>query len=581
MRSVDHTDEILIQMTTTFGLERIVALHPQGETLRFEAAYAVLNAASRFAWDQLAPINSSADREGCTLTNGRVFTPAAFRSVVDAFNEQGWSGIGASESWGGTGMPLIMQTACDELFFGACPSLMMLPSLQRSASALLEAHGSVEVKEEWLPELALGTWSATICISEPDAGSDVGRIQTIAVKDNDEKWLVSGEKTWISFGDHDLSSRIGHCVLARSVRGSIGTAGLSLFLVPNNFSDRAGNCHINNVEVRRLESKMGLHGSPTCSLGFAQSRAQLLGKEGCGLAQIFTMIGRLRLLAGVQGLGIAASALTVAGIYAEERRQGGSAPESPVRINQHADVQRMLLDMASRVAMTRGLVLTLSTTIDLAEIETDEEARAAYSELSAWLAPLAKTLGAEAGFDVAHQAIQILGGAGYTTEYSVEQALRDARVGTIYEGTSGIQALDLLHRQFWKSEGRGLMRFLSIADSESLKLLAVDPIATESLNRVLQQLRDCAAQFHLWSRQRREAEAGAVAFLQLAGLAALSWIAARLVRLDGSTAAHAQLRALGRYWLVSAPFRARAFREEASLGAGRLTVFSEVATAFN
>ena len=420
----------------------------------------------------------------------------------------------------------------------------MLPTGCRAAARLIGAHADEALKAEWLPRLTSGAWTATICISEPDAGSDVGRIRTLATPTPDGGWSITGEKIWISYGDHDLAARIGHCLLARTPDAPPGAAGLSLFLVPDVIEDASGAPVRNAVAVRRIEEKLGLHGSPTCALGFEGARGSLIGAQGRGLAQLFTMIATMRLMVSVQGLAVASGAADVAFAYAEERGQGGRADAPPVAIAQHADVQRQLLDMASRVDVVRGLILTAAVQADLARLEPEAAARDDAQALVQWLLPIAKTYGGETAFDVASGAIQVLGGAGYVRDWPVEQALRDSRVFTIFEGTSGIQALDLVHRRLRREEGRGLEAFLRLARQD------VDRAAAElaaPLSATLDLLQDAASRL----AAKQASDAGAYAFLRLAACAATGWAALRLTGLDGSNRRGRRLSAAGRHWLFT------------------------------
>lgn len=548
---------LIAQFRAAPGLERLCALI--GDEALADTAEAILEEAARFAAEALAPLNPVMDREGCRLKGGRVQTAPGHAAAWRAFCEAGWQTLDKSPDHGGQGLPLIVWTAVQELFDRACVAFGMLPCSQGAASKLLDAHASDEIKAEWLPKLASGEWAATIVISEAEAGSDVGRIRTRAEPSGEDQWLVTGEKTWITFADHDLAPRIGHCVLARTPNGKPGAGGLSLFLAPSVLEDGSRNA----IAIRRIEEKMGLHGSPTCAVGFEGARARLIGQEGRGLAQLFAMITQMRLSVGVQGLGLSTLAAETALAYAFERKQGGAPDQAPITIDRHADVQRMLLQGQARTQTLRGLVYATAVQADLAALETDPKARARAGDLAAWLLPLVKTLGGEAGFDTASEAIQVLGGAGYVKDWPIEQALRDSRVFTLYEGTSGMQALDLVHRRLWRDEGRGLKAFLDLARAD----LDDGPEAA-ALAFVLDCLEDAAEILSGYQGEPREGEAGAYAFLELAGLAATGWIALRLTRLDD-----ARLKAAGRFWLSDIEPRANLEHARVTVGSGRLDGF--------
>ena len=551
------TSTLIAQLRAAPGLERLVALI--GDDTLADTAEAVLEEAARFAAEVLAPLGPVMDQHGCRLEGGRVKTAPGHAEVWRAFCEAGWQTLDRPVEHGGQGLPLIVWAAAQELFDRASVAFGMLPSSQGAASRLLEAHASDGIKAEWLPKLASGDWGSTIVISEPGAGSDVGRISTRAQPLDDGEWSITGEKIWITFADHDLAPRIGHCVLARTPNARPGGAGLSLFLCPSVLDDGARNA----IHIRRLEEKLGLHGSPTCAVGFEGARARLIGQEGRGLAQLFAMITQMRLSVGVQGLGLASLAASTALAYAADRRQGGPPDQPATRIDAHADVQRMLLQGQARTETLRGLVYAAAVQADLAQLETDEEAKARAGDLAAWLLPLVKTLGGEVAFDTASEAIQVLGGAGYVRDWPVEQALRDGRVLTIYEGASGIQALDLLHRRLWRDEGRGLKAFLALARAD-----LDDTSEAAAAAFVLDCLEDAAETLVGYQGEPREGEAGSYAFLQLAGLAATGWIALRLSR-----HAEARLAAAGRFWLSDIEPRANLEHARVTLGAGRLEGF--------
>lgn len=514
----------------------------------------ILTSAMRFADVHLAELNRIGDREGCRLVDGRVITPVAHKPAWDAYCADGWLMIDAAPALGGMGLSAALALAVQEAMDRACPAFGMMPVPIRAGSLLLDAFGDDAIKSEWLPRLMTGEWGATICISEPDAGSDVRRIRTRATANADGSWSVTGEKCWISFGDQDLTARIGHLLVART------GDRISLFLVPDRFGDNR-----NAIVVRRIEEKLGLHLSPTCALGFEGARAILIGEQGRGLQQLFVMIRQMRLATGVMGLGIAGRAFDVAMAYARERRQGGNGP-APIAIVDHADVQRMLLGMAARVETLRGLIFAAANQFDLARLAPDADARADAAALAGWLLPIVKTLGGETGFDVASEAIQVLGGAGYTREWPVEQGLRDARVLTIFEGTTGLQAQDLLFRRVLADEGRGLRVFLAQARRDAVQCPALAECLDE-LELVAAGLASCSP---------RDAEAGATAFLDLAGLAASAWIAARLSAGNGSDPLSRHLAIIGSFALKNIGRRSRAAASAASMGAHALAEFGEL-----
>lgn len=554
-------DLLAAQIEAAPGLERLRALSGAAARADADTVASVLREAARFCQDVLVPLNAQCDREGCKLIDGRVKLAPGHVDAWRAYVAAGWPTLDHPPELGGQGLPLILATAVQQCVDASCAAFGMLPVLQRSAARLIAAHGSPSLKEEWLLPLVTGEWAATICISESDAGSDVARLRTRAEQDEAGVWRIHGEKTWISFGDHDLTPRIGHCLLARTAMG------LSLFLVPSDI-DGARNA----IVVRRLEEKMGLHGSPTCALGFDGARADLIGVEGRGLQHLFVMITNMRLAAGVQGLALASAAADLAIVYAGERRQGGVMSAPPVLIATHVDVQRMLLEMVARVEMVRGLAMAIAVQAEIAH-EPDADERDAASALVQWLLPIFKTIAGECGFEVASEAVQILGGAGYTREWPIEQFVRDARISTIFEGATGIQALDLLHRRLWRDKSAGLKAFLALARADNRN--RSDP-TSDIIENVYRMLEAAAELLGDWKDRPRDAEAGATAFLHLAGLAATAWIAGRFIAQDSATPSQRRLAQTGRYWLSTLRERSELAYADSVRGGARLDAFAEI-----
>ena len=472
-----------------------------------EVILAVLDAAERFAQRYLAPLAPIADRHGCQLSSGRVTTAPGHVAAWHAFAEAGWAGLAAGESSGGQGLPLAVAAAAQELFDAADCAFGLLAINAPCATRLLERHGDPAVRELWLPRLASGEWGATICISEPQAGSDVGRIRTLATQDASGNWRLDGGKCWISYGDHDLTARIGHFVLARMQDAPAGTKGLSLFLAPDSQDDGTRN----GVTVTRIERKLGLHGSPTCMLAFENSTSHLIGSQGRGLSTLFAMIVAMRLGVAAQGAALAQAAASVAESYAEQRVQGGDQA-APVTITAHADVRRLLLGMRARAEAARLIMLQTAAWIDAGDMGD-----AAAASRAAMMLPVAKTFGAEAAFANADCAIQVLGGAGYVDDWPVERMLRDCRVFSIYEGTTAIQGLDLLQRRILGEDGQTVL-------SDIIRRLSPDPAITSAL------LNTTAALAGASVRQR---EIASVPFLKLIGLACADGLLRRAGREGG------------------------------------------------
>ena len=514
MSFADQADRTLEILALTPGWHRLRDLRQDCDD---ETVAAILEEAANFAEGVLAPLNAAGDRIGAQVVNGRVKTPDGFADAFRQYAEAGWLGMDVPEVFGGQGVPLTLHAACAPLFERGCVALMMAAGATRAAAHLLAEAADDALAAEWVPKLAAGEWAATICISEPEAGSDVGRLRTKA-EQRDGEWFVTGQKIWISFGDHDMAERIGHCLLART-GDEPGTRGISLFLVPNLIEGRP-----NGVSVDRIEEKMGLHGSPTCAMRFEDAKGVMLGKEGRGLPQLFAMIELMRLLTGCQGLGIASAAADIAEDYAKERRQGGRPDRPPVPIASHPDVRRQLHEIRSSTEILRAAILELATVMDLARIEED----AGLDDFTGWMLPLVKNFGAETGFGAANAAIQVLGGVGYTKDWPLEQYLRDARIMTIYEGTTGMQALDFLTRRLWRDEGRGLAVFLEKARDEIDAYTAEHPEASEA---VLDILDDFEALSETMTAMQDDPDAAlycADAYMRAAWTAVSAWMALRI-----------------------------------------------------
>lgn len=491
------------------------------EGLDDPTAAMILDTAAAFAESELAGLGPISDQVACRVESGRVITPEAYKPAWKALRDGGWIGLDLPQSAGGQGLPLALQTASQMLLDRPSLAFGMLAGSTRSGAFVLDAFAPADIQAEWLPRLVTGEWSTTICISEPDAGSDVGRIRTRA-EQVAGSWQITGQKCWISYGDHDLTSRIGHLLLARTAPVELGTRGLSLFLVP----DSTPTSRRNGITVERIEEKLGLHGSPTCVLSFNGAEAILLGELNRGLPQLFVMIERMRLLTAGMGSATAIAALDVAEHYVVERRQGGAPHQPPVPIIDHADVQRQIGRLAARAWITHAFVLELAAIMDRAETATGGE-KEDLQALAAWLLPIAKNFGAETGFDSASAAIQVLGGAGYTTEWPVERLLRDSRILSIFEGTTAMQAMDLLYRRLWKEEGRGFKVFAGLLRQEAST--ASEDVGAAAL-QVLAQLEEITLAFSEMQSDPRATDYATDAFFRATWAGIMAWIGLRLAR---------------------------------------------------
>lgn len=461
----------------------------------------VLEEAAKLAAEVLAPTNKEGDRIGARFVDGKVLMPPSFREAYQKLCEGGWISCINSPEFGGMGLPEVVGTAINEFFFGANISLSLTALLTRGAGYLIEKFGTDEMRKLFVEKMYSGQWSGTMCLTEPQAGSDVGASKTRAVKQADGRYLISGEKIFITSGDHDLTENIVHLVLARTPGAPAGTAGLSLFVVPKFRVNPDGSLgQPNDVLTAGIEHKMGIHGSPTCSLVFGpnnQCEGFLLGEELQGMKLMFHMMNPARIEVGLQGAALASAAFQEAWQYAKTRLQGRhwtrlkdhEAPQVP--IIEHPDVRRMLFTSWAYVQAMRALLMQTSYYIDMTRV-TDGEEQERYQSYVEVLTPICKAWASDWGFRVTEWCLQVFGGYGYTQEYPAEQYLRDAKIASIYEGTNGIQALDLVARKLPAKGGKPIRELLGQAEA-TFKKLRNDPQFMEPawmLGAALKQIED-------------------------------------------------------------------------------------------
>ena len=432
-----------------FILDHVVGFAQVAATPRFadatpDMAQAILTEAGRIATDILAPLNRSGDKHPARLENGAMVSPPGFAAGYQALASGGWVGMAASPDYGGMGLPISLATAVDDMMSGACLSLHVKPVLTKGQIEALEHHASDALKALYLPRLISGEWSGTMNLTEPQAGSDVGALRTKAEPAGDGTYRVTGQKIYITWGDSDLVANVCHLVLARLPDGGEGTRGISLFMVPKFIPDADGKLGArNSLRVVSLEHKLGLHGSPTCVMQYDAATGWLVGEAHKGMAAMFTMMNNARLSVAMQGVGLAEAALQHALAYAADRHQGATPLSPQGAIIDHADVRRMLATMRAEVFAARAIALSCAVAIDMATAtgSADWQARAAL------LTPIAKSFGTDIGCEVSHLGVQIHGGMGFIEETGAAQFSRDARITPIYEGTNGIQAMDLVGRK--------------------------------------------------------------------------------------------------------------------------------------
>ena len=436
---------------------------PGYEEVLNDLAEPILENASRFAGDVLSPLNPVGDREPSRCEPGGVVTPPGFVAAYRRFREDGWISLAAPADHGGQGLPTLISAAVTEMWGGANLSFAMCPELTVGALEALSVHAPAGLLETYASRLASGEWATAMCLTEPQAGSDLSTLRTRAEPDGDS-WRLFGRKIYISWGDHDLTDNIVHFVLARTPQAPPGTKGISLFLVPKKLPGSDGALTKNDIEAVSLEHKMGIRASPTCVMALGEhggARGWLVGKLNDGLGCMFTMMNHMRLGVGLHSLGLAERSLQLARDYARERLQGRDATGAQRPIIEHADVRRMLLMMKALTQAARALAYTAAATLDVAHSSPDEERRTAAALRADLLTPIVKAWCSEVGVEVASLGVQVHGGMGYVNDAEISQIYRDSRIGPIFEGTNYIQAQDLLGRKVLRDKGAALGELLA------------------------------------------------------------------------------------------------------------------------
>lgn len=542
---------------------------------------AILDEAAKFAFAELAPLNAIGDTQGCELVDGEVRTPDGFAAAYKTYQEGGWAALSGEPEYGGQGLPESLSVVVEDLFTQTNSAWSMYPGLSRGAIEALEAHGSHDQKDVFLRKLLSGEWTGTMCLTEPHCGSDVGLLRTRAEPQADGTYRVTGNKIFISAGDHDFTDNIVHLVLARLPDAPEGTRGVSLLIVPKVNLDGSRN----GVSTGALEEKMGIHGNATAALNFDDAIGYMVGEPNTGMRSMFTMMNGARLVVGLQGVALAEAAFQKSLTYARERLQmrslsGPKAPDKPADpIIVHPDVRRMLLTQKAFVEGGRALVYLGALTADVAVRGTSEEARAAADERLDFLTPIIKGFLTEVGFESTNLGVQVFGGHGFITETGIEQHVRDCRITTIYEGTTGIQGLDLLGRKVLMTQGKALMGFLG--DFAALKAELPDSLSDlgEALEAVSAEWGEMTMALGGKALSAPdEVGAAAVDYLMYSGYASLAYIWARKAlaaqrRLDGGEDDDGYLAgklATARFYVQRVLPRAGAHKAAIEAGAGSL-----------
>ena len=570
-------DDIRFLLRAIAPVARLAAL-PRYAHVEAEDAERVLAEAARIAAEVIAPVNAPGDEEGARLANGVVVTPAGYREAYGRLAADGWAGLSLPTQHGGQGMPQLVQTVFTEMVSGASLAFGMSLISSVGGAKVIGAHATPEQAAMFLPQLAAGTATATIVMTEPQAGSDIGLARTRATARGDGTYAISGAKIFISYGDHDLCDQILHIVLARTPAAPPGIKGLSLFLVPKRLPAADGTPGVmNRVRAARLENKMGLAGSPTCEMLFADATGWLLGREGDGIHNMFTMVNSMRLDVGAQSVGVAGAALAKAQAYVQERRQGGRGPDGgPAPLIAHADVRRQLMQMRAWTEGYRALLYTAALEEDIANAGPEAE-RGEARDLVEWLLPLIKAGASDAAFRVANQAIQLHGGHGYVFEHGVEQLARDVRIAAIYEGANAIQAIDLVTRKLAQENGRRAQVFAariraSLAAARGRE--ATGDIAA-ALEAALPHF-ERATRYMLERGAARDALAGASAYLDLAASIAVGWMWLEMAaKADPANADEAAKPALARFFAEDALAACELLARRAMSGAAAIDALSE------
>ena len=549
-----------------FILNHVVPFAEVAATERFceataETASAILGEAGKLCEGVLAPLNVAGDYHPAVLENGVLRSSPGYAEGFRAIAEGGWVGVSADPEFGGMGLPQALNMAVAEMMSGACLALQLNPLLTQGQIEALEHHASDELKAMYLPKLISGEWSGTMNLTEPGAGSDVGALVTKAEPAGDGSYRISGQKIYITWGDSDVTSNVCHLVLARLPGAPKGTKGISLFMVPKFLPDEAGNPGVaNSLKVVSLEEKLGIHGSPTCVMSYDGATGWLVGAENRGMAAMFTMMNVARLGVGMQGVGVAEAALQKAVAYAVDRNQMGP-------IIQHPDVRRMLATARAEVFAARAIALACAVAIDMerATGEADHAARAAF------LTPIAKAYGTDVGIRAADMGVQVHGGMGYVEETGAAQYLRDVRITSIYEGTNGIQAMDLVGRKL-ADGGDAAMRLLDEVLDGAKAAQADHPELAHQLWQAAETLRE--ATLALLERDMPARFAGAVPYLN-----AFSRVMGGHYHLRAALAGGESHRALARVFMARVLPKNAGDLAEALAGLGDLAGIADEALA--
>ena len=496
-----------------------------------ELVKGILEEAAKINQDLILPLAKSGDENPCVYENGVVRTPPGYKEVYKKFIEDGWTSLSCDPKYGGQGIPKTVSTFFEEMLSSSSLAFKLYSELSIGAYNCILTHAEQKVKDTFLPKIVEGKWSGTMCLTEPQCGTDLGILKTKAVPKENGTYEITGQKIFITSGDHDLTENIIHLVLARTTDAPKGTKGISLFLVPKfEVNDDGSVGSRNGVSTNSIESKMGIKGSPTCVLNFENSKGIMIGPENKGLSSMFTMMNLERIVVGVQGLGIAETAYQNAVAYSKERKQGkanNSTNGETDLIIKHADIRRSLMNMKSIIEGQRSFAFWLSQQIDVSLSHDDKDVRNHASNMVALLTPVIKSFFTDNGVEITNDAIQVFGGYGYTKDQGIEQLFRDNRITPIYEGTNSVQAIDLVYRKI-SSEGV-FENFIKSMDSE-IKNYKNEKNLENFLN-IFEKYKEILVSFTKWMRDKMnsnkdDASAACNDYLKVLGYTALAfaWI---------------------------------------------------------
>lgn len=567
-------DDIGFLLGRVFDFDALVGTLPDYEGLGTELAVSVLEEGGKFCAGVLEPLNRPADEEGCRLVDGLVSTPKGMAEAYRAFVAAGWPALSGDPEYGGQGLPQVMQILFDEMIASTNLSFGLFPGLTRGAVEAISHHGSAELKAIYLPKMTSGAWTGAMALTEAVAGTDLGLLTARAEPAEDGSFRIRGTKIFISSGDHDFGGNIIHLVLARLPDAPSGVRGISLFLVPKFLVNQDGTLGARNaMSVGSLEHKMGIHAQPTCVMNYDGATGWLIGEPGRGLNAMFTMMNAERLLVGIQGLGIAEAATQKAAAYARERLQGRSADGSrgPVAIVEHPDVRRMLLTGRSLADASRALAVWVAIQMDIAARHPDESVRKAADGFVALLTPVVKSAFTDFGFETAVLSQQVLGGHGYIREWGMEQYVRDVRITQIYEGTNGVQAIDLVTRKVPLEDGALTARFFDLVRHD-LEAASRDMETGGIADATLQALIRLERATQRLLADRAGATAGASDYLRLFALVAFGWMWARMAAAatDDALPLHRRKRASAAFFAERILPQTLGLEQAAGAGAGSL-----------